>query len=99
MAVNVGVTGHGFQSDHSVPLRLTSRNCECDVPLRRQFRRVDHLRIEIKRGACLGVTKQTLNRLYVSTVPISVDRPIREHSEILPVARRVACLEDILWYL
>jgi hypothetical protein len=33
--------------------------------LRRQFRRVNRLGIEIKSGARLGMAKQTLNCLYV----------------------------------
>jgi hypothetical protein len=46
-------------------LLLAASDCERNVSLRGQFRRVNRLGIEIKSGARLGMSKQALNRLNV----------------------------------
>src|SRR5258708_3062939 len=47
-----------------IRLYLIARYCQSDVPLRRQFRRINRLRILVERGARFGMAKQTLNCLY-----------------------------------
>ena len=43
--------------------------------MRRQFRRINRLRIQVKRGARLGMSKQSLTRLHVFAL---VDKKSRE---------------------
>ena len=46
-------------------MRCGACNSQCNVSLRRQFRFVNRLRIQVKRGARLGMTEQALNRFHV----------------------------------
>src|ERR1700674_285564 len=53
------------QSRFLIGLCLIARDCEGNVSLRRQFRFVNRLRIEVKSGARFGMAKQSLNRLHI----------------------------------
>jgi hypothetical protein len=64
-----------FQNRFLIGLYLIARDCEGNISLRRQFRLIHRLRIQVKCGARLGMAKQSLNRFYVFA---SVDKKGRE---------------------
>jgi len=52
-------------------LCLSARNCEGNVSLRRQFRLINRLRIQVQSGARLGMSKQALNCLNANASEVA----------------------------
>jgi hypothetical protein len=70
----VGVVGQASGCPLSA-CELVARNRDSHVSLRRQFRLINRLRIQVKSCGRLSVTKQSLNCLYVFAL---VDKKGRE---------------------